>query len=165
MCMLRQSWLDISGSVLSTVLAIGILASVDARTTFAVVVPVVGALALARWLGPRLRAWRAAARESAAEVTGYLGDLFGAILAVKAGGAEPAALRRFEEINDRRRVAARKDQAGTALVESLGGLTGELGVGLMLLLAAPRIRSGALSIGDVGLFATYVTVLASLPRW
>jgi ATP-binding cassette subfamily B protein len=158
-------WLDISGSVLSTVLAIGILASVDARTTVAVVVPVAAALALARWLGPRLRAWRAAARESAAEVTGYLGDLFGSILAVKAAGAEPAALRRFEEINDRRRVAARRDQAGTALVESLGGLTGELGVGLMLLLAAPRIRSGALSIGDVGLFATYVTVLASLPRW
>ncbi|MBA2283833.1 MAG: ABC transporter ATP-binding protein, partial [Acidimicrobiia bacterium] len=157
--------LDISGAVLSTVLAIAILASIDARTTFVIVLPVVAALGFARWLGPRIRAWRVASREAAAEVTSYLGDLFGSILAVKASGAEAAAASRFRDLNDRRRVAARRDQAGTALVESLGGVTGEVGVGLMLLLIAPALRRGELSLGDVGLFASYVTVLASLPRW
>src|SRR5690606_24912676 len=51
------------------------------------------------------------------------------------------------------------------MVQSLGGVTGELGVGLVLLLVAPSLRDGSLGVGDVGLFASYVTVLAHLPRW
>ena len=163
--MVPDVWLDISGAIVSTGAALVILAAVDARITFVVVVPVVGALWLARLLGPRLRAWRAAARAATADVTGYLGDLFGATLAVTAAGAEAAAGRRFAELNDARRRSARRDQVGTALAESLGGVTGEIGVGLVLLLAAPRLRDGALGVGDIGLFTTYVTVLAALPRW
>lgn len=158
-------WLDISGAVLSTAVALVILGSVDAGLAAVVVVPVVAALAFARWLGPRLKAWRSASRQATAEVTGYLGDLFGAMLAVKAAGAEAAASRRFTALNDVRRRAARRDQVGTALVQSLSGVTGELGVGLVLLLAAPALRRGELGVGDIGLFTAYVTVLASLPRW
>lgn len=158
-------WLDISGAIVSTGVALAILASVDARVTFVLVVPVLAALGLARLLGPRLKAWRTATREATGAVTGYLGDLFGATLAVKAAGAEAAAQRRFRELNDARRRAARRDQVGTALVDSLGGLTGEVAVGLVLLLAAPALRDGDLGVGDIGLFTTYVTVLAALPRW
>src|SRR4029453_15790344 len=81
-------WLDISGSVISVVLAVVILARIAARVTILVVVPVVAALLFARWLGPRLKAWRTETRQTTAAVTGYLGDLFGATLAVKAAGAE-----------------------------------------------------------------------------
>lgn len=158
-------WIDITAAALSTAVALAVLASVDARATAVVVVPVLAALAFARWLGPRLKAWRAEARAATAAVTGYLGDLFGAVLAVKAAGAEAAAERRFEALNDARRRSSRRDQVGTALVQSLSGLTGELGVGLVLLVSAPALRRGDLSVGELGLFTTYVVVLAGLPRW
>lgn len=158
-------WLDMSGAIVATTSALIILATIDARITGVVIVPVLAALLLARALGPRLKAWRVESREAAAAVTGFLGDTFGGVQAVKAAGAEAAVSRRFAELNDVRRRAARRDQVGTAMVQSLGGVTGEIGVGLVLLLAAPALRRGDLSVGDIGLFASYVTVLASLPRW
>lgn len=36
---------------------------------------------------------------------------------------------------------------------------------MALLLIAPAIRRGDFTIGDLGLFTTYITVLATLPRW
>jgi ATP-binding cassette, subfamily B, bacterial len=158
-------WLDISGAVVSTAVAVAILASIDPVTTVAVVTPVLVALVVARWLGPRLRAWRFELRAATAEVTGFLGDVLGAVQALKAAGAEEATGARFRTHNDRRARAALRDQMGTELVQSLGGLTGEIGVGLALLLVAPRLRAGELSVGDLALFTSYVVVLASLPRW
>jgi ATP-binding cassette subfamily B protein len=165
LAMVTDVWIDVTAAALSTAVALAVLASVDAWLTFVVVLPVLAALAVARLLGPKLKAWRTASREATAAVTGYLGDLFGATLAVKAAGAEGAAGRRFALLNDARRHAARRDQVGSALVESLAGVTGEIGVGLMLLLAAPALRRGDLGVGDLALFTTYVTVLATLPRW
>jgi ATP-binding cassette subfamily B protein len=159
LAMVLDVWLDVSGSVVSVVLALGILAAIDPRVTVVVVVPVVLALAFARWLGPRLKAWRGDQREATGAVTGFLGDVFGATLAVKATGAESAVSTRFAALNAARRKAARRDQVGTALVNSLGGVTGELGVGLVLLLAAPALRDGEMSVGAVGLLASYDTGL------
>ena len=158
-------WLDMSGVAIAAAVAVGVMFTVDQRVTFAVVVPVGIALLLARALGPRLRAWRRSAREATAEVTGFIGDVFGSVLAVKAAAAEPAVAARFAEINERRAVAARRDQLGTQLVQSLSGATGEAGIGVLLLLVAPSISDGDFTIGELGLFTSYLSVLASLPRW
>ena len=165
LAMVLDVWLDISGVALAATVAVGVMFTVDPRVTVAVVVPVVAALLLARWLGPRLRAWRRDAREATAEVTGFLGDVFGAVLAVTGAGAGQAVATRFAEINRRRAVVARRDQLGTQLVQSLSGATGEAGIGLLLLLVAPAIRDGAFTVGELGLFTSYLTVLAGLPRW
>lgn len=158
-------WLDISGVAVAAAVAVAVMSSVDARVTVAVAVPVGTALLLARALGPRLRTWRRAAREGTAAVTGFIGDVFGSVLAVKAAAAEPAVAARFAAINERRAVAARRDQLGTQLVQSLSGATGEAGIGVLLLLVAPSIRDGDFTIGELGLFTSYLSVLASLPRW
>ncbi len=158
-------WLDISGAAVAAGLAVGIMASIDLRVTVAVALPVVAVLWLAHWLGPRLRAWRRAAREATAAVTGFIGDTYGAITAVKTAGAEAAVERRFTELGASRARAARRDEVGTQLVQTLSGATGNLGIGLALLLVAPAIRRGDFTVGDLGLFTTYIVVLASLPRW
>jgi ATP-binding cassette, subfamily B, bacterial len=158
-------WLDISGALVSATVAVAILWTVDPVVTVTILIPVLVALLIGRLLGRPLRSWRAAYRDATAEVTSYLGDTFGAMLAIKAGGAEAAAGRRFRRINRARADRALSDQMGTAFVESLGGLTGEIGVGLVLLLVAPALRRGDFSVGDLGLFTTYLLVLARLPRW
>jgi ATP-binding cassette subfamily B protein len=158
-------WLDMSGVGIASLLALVIMATIDLRTTLVVSVPVLAVVWLFRWLGPVLRAWRRTAREATAEVTGFIGDTFGSITAVKAAGAEDAVLRRFDALGHVRAKAARRDEVGTQLVQTLSGATGNLGLGLALLLVAPAIRHGDFTIGDLGLFTTYITVLASLPRW
>lgn len=158
-------WLDVSGSLLAAALALGVIASVDPVAAASIAVPVSAALVTSTLLGPKLRTWRRAAREATAEVTGFLGDTFGAILAVKAGGAETAADRRFTDLNAARARVARRDQVGGELVRSLGYGTGEITVGIVLLLVAARFRRGELSVGDIGMFASYVGVIAGVPKW
>jgi ATP-binding cassette subfamily B protein len=157
--------LDMSGIAITSAVALAIMATIDARTTLVVCVPVLLVVWLFRWLGPLLRSWRRTSREATAEVTGFIGDTFGSITAVKAAGAEEAVLRRFAVLGSVRAKAARRDEVGTQLVQTLSGATGNLGLGLALLLVAPTIRRGDFTIGDLGLFTTYITVLAGLPRW
>src|SRR5690606_15630045 len=40
----------------------------------------------------------------------------------------------------------------------------EIGVGLVLLLAAPAMRSGEFTVGDLALFTTYIGWLTALPQ-
>ena len=157
--------LDISGAVLAAGIAIAVIASIDPLAALSIAVPVGIALAASAQLGPRLRQWRRAAREATSAVTSFIGDTFGSILAIKAGGAEDAVDRRFTELNAKRAVVARRDQLGSELIRSLGYGTGEVTIGIVLLLVAGAFRRGELSVGDIGLFASYVGVIAGVPKW
>lgn len=158
-------WLDISGAVLAAGIALAVIASIDPLAALSIAVPVGVALAVSARLGPQLRQWRRAAREATSAVTSFIGDTFGSILAVKAGGAEDAVDRRFTALNAQRAVVARRDQLGSELIRSLGYGTGEVTIGLVLLLVAGSFRRGDLSVGDIGLFASYVGVIAGVPKW
>jgi ATP-binding cassette subfamily B protein len=158
-------WLDISGASVAALSAIAVMAGVDWRVTLVVALPVAGALVLCRELGHRLRRLRRLEREATAAVTGFIGDTFGGITAVKAAGAERAVERRFDELGQHRAEAARRDQIITQMLQTLSGVLGNLGIGVTLLLLAPAMARGEVTVGDIGLFAASITVLANLPRW
>lgn len=163
--MVLDVWLDMSGAAVSGVSAVVVMAAVDARVTFVVVVPVLLALLLCRQLGNRLRVWRRREREATSAVTGFIGDVFGAIGAVKVAGAEAAVARRFHELGETRAAAAKVDQVATQVLRTSSGAIGNLGTGLVVLLIVPALAEGNATVGDVGLFASAVAVLANLPRW
>lgn len=159
-------WLDVSASLITSAIALVVIASIDPVAGVSVAVPMAAALLLSAWLGPSLRRWRRAAREATAAVTSFIGDTFGSVLAVKAGGAEGAVDAAFRRLNHERAGVAKRDQLGSELIRSLGYGTGEVTVGIVLLLVAARFRRGELSVGDIALFSTYVVgVVAGLPKW
>ncbi|MCU1455893.1 MAG: transporter, ATP-binding protein [Acidimicrobiales bacterium] len=157
-------WLDLVAAFVTSASAFVVLLTIDARAALAVVAPVLVVLWIGHQLAHRLRAWRWTERQRTAAVTGFLGDTFGGITAVKVAGAEAAVLRRFARLGEARAQAARRDQVGTQLVQTLSGITANLGLGLALLFIAPLVRRGGISVGDIALFAGYSTVMASLPR-
>lgn len=157
-------WLDLVAASLGAVVGLVVLAVISPEASLAMALPVVVVLVLGQVLASRLREWRWTERRATAAVTGFIGDTFGAIGAVKVAAAEPAVLRRFQQLGQERAVAARRDQVGTQVSQVLGGITANAGLGLALLLAAPAMRRGELTVGDVGLFTTYATVVAGLPR-
>jgi ATP-binding cassette, subfamily B, bacterial len=165
LAMVLDVWLDLSGAVVSSTIAVAVLVAIDPRATLAIVVPIVLAAIGTTWLGPRLRRWRRAAREATARVTGFIGDTFGGVLAVQAGSAGAAVEERFARLNAERAQVSRRDQVGSELVRSLGYGTGEVAVGVVLVAVAAAFRGGDLSVGDLGLFAAYATVIAELPKW
>jgi ATP-binding cassette subfamily B protein len=160
-----DGWIDTTGMALNAVFAIVIMAFIDFTVTAVAVTPILAALVLSRWLGPRLRQWRRSAREAGAGVTSFVGDVFGSVLAVKAAGAESAVSTRFRELNAGRARVAQRDQIGSQFLYTVSGATGELGIGLLLLLVAASARRGSFTVGDLGLFTTYLSVVAQLPRW
>ncbi len=157
-------WLDLVAAFSVSIAAFVVLLTIDVPAALAVAAPVLAVLVIGHLLGHRLREWRWAERVRTAAVTGFVGDTFGGITAVKVAGAEDAVVGRFNRLSDHRAQAARRDQVGTQLVQTLSGITANAGLGLALLLMAPTIPRGGLTVGDIALFATYSGVMAGLPR-
>lgn len=158
-------WLDVLGTAVASVAALLILATVDVVLAVTVAVPALVVMGLAHALGPRLRRWRRAAREATAQVTGFVGDTFGAVGSVKAAGAEDAVVARFTALGRHRAGHAVRDEVGTQLLYTLSGATADTALAVALVAAAPAAARGDVSVGDLGLVASYAVVLAGLPRF
>ncbi|MEV0622137.1 ABC transporter ATP-binding protein [Nonomuraea sp. NPDC050404] len=152
------------GTALFAAAALPIMASVDPVITVVLVLPMIAVGVLSRMMRRTIaRLHRRAARLGAA-VTAYVGELFGGVLAIKTAGAEAAALERLREHNRRRRDAAVKDRMATDLLDAATTTTVELSIGLVLLLAAPAMRGGEFTVGDLALFTSYIGWLTAFPR-
>jgi ATP-binding cassette, subfamily B, bacterial len=162
---LTDRLVDLAGALMFSIIAFAIMASIDPVVTVALVVPLVIVLVLNRVLSAAIRRVHARARTLGAVVTAFIGETFAGVLAVKTAGAESAVLDRLREHNRRRRAAAVKDRLLIDLADTSTSAGAELGVGLVLLLAAPAMRSGEFTIGDFALFASYVGSLTMLPRF
>jgi ATP-binding cassette subfamily B protein len=158
-------WVDVAGAVLFTVFALAMMLSIDPLVTVAAVVPLVGFTVASRALGGVVRSTHQRQREGGASVTDLVADLFAGILTLKTAGAESRALARFEARNAGRRRAAMRAQLAQDLMATLSGGAAQIGIGLMLLLAAGAMRQGRFTVGDLALFTTYATALPMLPRW
>src|SRR5690625_2074039 len=161
---LLDNWLDLAGITAFTAMALTIMATIDLRVTLVVVIPLLLAIFVTRGLTMRLQEYRRADREATSAVTGLLGNLFSAVLAVKVAGAEPCAGRRLRQLNATRLRTALRDKVLAQLLEAFNSSTVEVSVGLVLLFTAPAMRSGDFTVGDLALFATYVGWLAMFPR-
>lgn len=161
---LADESVPLAGGVLFGGAALAIMVSIDPVVTVALVVPMLAVGVLSRLMGQMVGRLHQRSRELGSGVTAFVGELFGGVLAIKTAGAERAALDRLWLLNGRRRDAAVRSRLATDLLEAATGTTVELGVGLVLLLAAGAMRRGDFTVGDLALFTTYVGFLTSLPR-
>ncbi|HWJ64239.1 MAG TPA: ABC transporter transmembrane domain-containing protein, partial [Acidimicrobiales bacterium] len=113
-------WLDLIAAGITTVAGVIVLFLISPVAATAIVAPILLVLGIGHLLAARLREWRWAEREATAGVTGFIGDAFGAIATVKVAAAEPAILDRFARLGSTRADAARSDQVGTQLAQTLG---------------------------------------------
>jgi ATP-binding cassette subfamily B protein len=136
---------------------------IDPAVTVAVALPLVATVVAAQVVGGRIRSYRRAARAATAAVTAFLGEVFGAALAVKAADAAPAVLRRGTALHQRRRRAALRDELFSQLLSAFNTTTVDLSVGLVLLLASSAMHRGDFTVGDLVLFTSYASTLVELP--
>ncbi|HEX2513510.1 MAG TPA: ABC transporter ATP-binding protein [Chloroflexota bacterium] len=160
-----EAFVDLVGQSVFALLALAVLLRIDAAVTVLVFVPLVGGVALANALGGRIKAARAASREASARVSELIGELFGAVQAVQVAGTAPYAVARFERLGDRRRQTAVQDRVLTDLLAWFNVNAVNLGIGVLLLVAAGRLRVGSLTLGDFALFVSYLGWLTGFPRW
>ncbi|MEU8325610.1 ATP-binding cassette domain-containing protein [Nonomuraea sp. NPDC048881] len=161
---LADESVPLAGGVLFGGVALAVMVSIDPVVTVTLVVPMLAIGVLSRLMGRVIRRRHQRARELGAGVTAFVGELFGGVLTLKTAGAERAALDRLRTLNARRRDAAVGSRLATDLLEAATGTTVELGVGVVLLLAAGAMRRGEFTVGDLALFTSYVGWLTALPR-
>ena len=151
------SWtFDPIGQALMLVLSLVVLISIDPLLTIGVFLPLLAIVALVSKMGKRIERFRKANQEAIGNVTGLLGEMFGAVQVVKAAGAEGRVVGHFRTINDARRRATLNDKVFNEFLESVSTNLANIGTGLILLMAAGQIREGAFRVGDFALFVSYL---------
>lgn len=159
-----DEFVALAGSLVFAVGALIVLATIDWVIMVALVVPMIIVAIVTTWAGRIVRRLHTDAQERSATVIGFLGETFNNLLAVKTSGAEPAVLDRLSRLNQGRRRAEVRSRLATGLLDTATGASVELGIGLVLWLAAGSLRAGELTVGDIVLFTTYVNWLTALPR-
>jgi ABC-type multidrug transport system fused ATPase/permease subunit len=160
-----EAWIDLSGEMLLCLGALAIMASINLGLTVAVVLPLVLVVTLTDRLTARIQRLRAASREAAAKVAGFIAEAFGAVQTLRLAGAEDRVVARLDGLNETRRRTALADRLLSAVLDGLAANIAGVGSGLVLLLAAGAMRSGAFTVGDFALFASYVGLAGGGPRW
>lgn len=156
-----MTWtVDPLGQILAFGIAFVTLARIDLRVTLFGFLPLVVILTFVNLLNTRIRRYRKANQEAIGQVTGLLGELFGAVQAVKVAGAERHIVAHLQRVNEIRRAAALRDQLLTNLINAISFGATNIATGGLLILAARSLQSGRLSVGDFALFASYLSWMA-----
>jgi ATP-binding cassette subfamily B protein len=154
--------LDPVGQAFVIAVAVTALASIDPWITLIVVVPLLVVIVVVNLASKQIQKYRRAHQESIGEVTGLLGEVFGAVQAVKVASAEQNVVGYFQTLNEGRRKATLNDLLYTQLLNSISFNAANLGTGLLLLIAAASMRSGRFTVGDFALFVSYVGWLSQV---
>ncbi|GHO87929.1 ABC transporter ATP-binding protein [Dictyobacter formicarum] len=158
-------WLfDPLGQIIVMLIALTILLRVSVLITLAVFVPLVAVLLIANSFRRYIERYRKATQESIGEVTGLLGDVFGAVQMLKVLGREKQVVAHFRQLGELRRRATLKDTLFSQLIDALSSNAADIGTGLILLIAALALRSQTLTIGDLALFISYLSWLTQVIR-
>jgi ATP-binding cassette subfamily B protein len=157
------SWtLDPVGQLLVGGFALTVLLRIDPTLTLAVLAPLVFVIVIVRLVNNRIRSFRETAQQSIGNVTGLLGEVFGAAMAIKVANAEERVVAHLREVNEARRRATLIDRVFTQFVNSAATNVANIGTGVMLLLAAGAMSQGRFGVGDFAVFVAYIAGLTMI---
>jgi ATP-binding cassette subfamily B protein len=136
--------------------------SINARIALLVLVPMLGVSFLAHAATQPVARFRRASRQATGAVTGFIGETFGAVQAVKLAGAEAQVIGHFRKLNEARRRTALTDRLFEELLRSVVWNMANACIGLILLVAAGALRAGSFTVGDFALFVTYLVEMTNI---
>jgi ATP-binding cassette subfamily B protein len=153
---------DVLGMLFFGVIAVTIMLSINATITLLAVLPFVVVGIIANAATQRIERYRRASRKWTGIVTGFIGEIFGSVQAVKVATAEDGVIARFCELNDERRKVSLKDRLFNEILHSLFMNAVNLGTGVILVVAGQAMRDGTFTVGDFALFAFYLEFVSEL---
>lgn len=155
---------DLIGASVGGVFAVAVMLSINPFVTIGTFAPLLIVVFIAHRLGNWAERLRTIGRKTTSDVTGLIADMFHKTEAIKAAGAEERLVNHFRIVNSARKSAMVRDRLMTEFVDALSSGTSEIGVGLVLLLAAQSMYRGSFTIGDFALFASYVWPITHMMR-
>jgi len=139
------------------IVALIVMLRINSTITLVVFIPLGIVVFIANFAKNKITEYRQASRTATGKVTDFIGELFGAVQAVKVAGAEARSIDYLKELNETRREASLKDVLFSQVLDSAFRNTANLFTGLILLTAGASMQTGNFSVGDLALFVYYLS--------
>lgn len=118
---------------------------------------------IAQVFSERTSRYHAATREATGRLTGFLGELLGAQLAMKVAGATPHAITRLSEMGDVRRRMSLRNAVFEEAINAIHFHLAHVATGVVLLMGASEISRGTFTVGELAMFVIFLDQLMYLP--
>ncbi|RIK29772.1 MAG: ABC transporter ATP-binding protein [Anaerolineae bacterium] len=142
--------------------SIYLMAQISISVTVMALIPLIVVGIVANIATKRIEHYRTASRQAAGNVSGFIGEFFGAVQAVKVANAEKNIIRHFHKINDARRVVTVREKLFDDVLGSIYRNTSTLGTGVILILVGQSMRTGNFTLGDFSLFVYLLNSMGDL---
>jgi ATP-binding cassette, subfamily B, bacterial len=153
---------DIMVGLAIIAVAIVLMTRINSSVTIMALIPLVIVGIIANIAASRIEHYRRASRQAAGKVTGFIGEFFGAVQAVKVASAEKNVISHFHKINDERRMLTIREKLFDEVLGSLYRNTSTLGTGVILVLVGQSMRVGNFTLGDFSLFVYLLQSMGDL---
>jgi len=142
--------------------AIVLMARISPSVTVMALIPLVIVGIIANRATGRIEYYRRTSRQAGGKVTGFIGEFFGAVQAVKVAGAEKNVIGYFNTLNEERRVLIIREKLFDEVLGSIYRNTSTLGTGVILILVGQSMRVGNFTLGDFSLFVYLLQSMGDL---
>lgn len=142
--------------------SIVLMTRISPSVTVMALIPLVIVGIIANIATGRIEYYRRASRQAAGNVTGFIGEFFGAVQAVKVANAEKNIINHFHKINDERRVLTVRERLFDEVLGSIYRNMSTLGTGVILILVGQSMRTGNFTLGDFSLFVYLLQSMGDL---
>ncbi len=153
---------DIMVGLVIIVVSIIMMTQISPSITVWALTPVIIVGFIANAASKRIQHFRKASREATGRVTGFIGEFFGAVQAVKVATAEKNVIDHFHKLNDERRKLTVREKLFDDVLGSLYRNTSTLGTGAILILVGQSMRTGSFTLGDFSLFVYLLQSMGDL---
>ena len=143
-------------------IAIFLMARISPSVTVMALIPLLVVGVIANLATRRIEHYRTASRQAAGKVTGFIGEFFGAVQAVKVATAEKNVINYFHELNDERRKLTVREKLFDDVLGSIYRNTSTIGTGIILILVGQSMRAGSFTLGDFSLFVYLLQSMSDL---
>jgi ATP-binding cassette, subfamily B, bacterial len=153
---------DIAVGILVVILAIILMAQISPSVTVMALIPLLIVGIVANIATKRIEHYRRASRQAAGDVSGFIGEFFGAVQAVKVATAERNVINHFHMLNDERRKLTIREKLFDDILSSIYRNTSTIGTGVILILVGQSMRAGTFTLGDFSLFVYLLQSMGDL---
>jgi ATP-binding cassette, subfamily B, bacterial len=158
------TWIpDQVGKWIAATIAIVIMARINLPITLVIFLPLFGTIFISRLFWGRLLATYRAGRTALDAATGFLGEAFGTVQAIKIAGAEEGIALHMAQLNQNRRQIELRTSLFRGLLTALNSSVVNFSIGVILLMAGTAIAQNTFTIGDFALFVSYLWFTTQVP--
>ena len=153
---------DIAVGIGVVIVSIILMTRISLWVTVMALIPLIIVGVIANIATKRIEHYRRASRQASGDVTGFIGEFFGAVQAVKVATAEKNVINHFHKLNDERRKLTVREKLFDDVLSSIYRNTSTLSTGVILILVGQSMRAGTFTLGDFSLFVYLLQSMGDL---